>query len=296
LADSDGKAPGFWFYPADHERDVQMLSLAAQGLWMRMLCWMSENEAHRGFLELPTGEPMTAADIGRKVGQPACRITPLLREMEHAGIFSVIRTKSTSVAQDSVADPPSTATMFNRRMLRDTHISEVRRKAAKSRYQRVVKATCEPFAKLISNAIAPAKTLQKASVTASVSVTTRMTDQRTSDTPVEQTENSPACSPAFYPETLRAIREAFPSTDDPFVMQLVESVNLKTEIDTPDLLTAEAVRECWKQDRKKQTSAGLFLQTVPQCLKTWLTQGRKSEIPKTPTVYDVIPGLREPKA
>jgi hypothetical protein len=167
----DGKAPGFWFYPADYERDVQILSLESQGLWMRMLCWMSENESRRGFLELPNGQPMNSIDIARKVGGDVRTIRKLLRELEHFGIFSVLR----------VGIVPSTGKqdfglVFNRRMVRDTHISSVRRKAANARYKKVESVKheyfpeiegqiCSTFAPAIAPAIAPAKTLQNASVT-----------------------------------------------------------------------------------------------------------------------------------
>jgi hypothetical protein len=156
----DGKAPGFWFYPADYERDVQILSLAAQGLWMRMLCWMSENENHRGFLELPSGEPMTASDIARKIGCHGNHVRKLLREMEHAGVFSVLETVPVSIGTRH-----STRLILNRRMVRDTHISTVRRKAAKARYQKVESIKSEYFALQFAEQIAPAKTLQNASVT-----------------------------------------------------------------------------------------------------------------------------------
>jgi len=111
---SDRKSPGFWFFTADFERDMQILPLAAQGLWIRMMCWASDNEAHRGFLELPTGEPMTDLDIAHRVGKPIKEVRAAIDAMRRLGTFSV----------------DSRGCIFSRRMARDTHISEVRRQAA----------------------------------------------------------------------------------------------------------------------------------------------------------------------
>jgi hypothetical protein len=134
---SDKKAPGFWFYTADYERDVQILSLTAQGLWARMLCWMSDNEAHRGFLELPTGLPMSNADIAARVGKPQKEVDKAVIEMERVGIFS----------------RDDRACIYSRRMARDTHISEVRRAAAKARLDSAKRAANGSFV----GKVAPAK-------------------------------------------------------------------------------------------------------------------------------------------
>ncbi len=126
---SDRKAPGFWFYPADYERDMQLLPMAAQGLWMRMLCWMSENEMHRGFLELPTGAPMTPQDIARRAGTSLKETQRLLACMERIGTFS----------------KDQRGCLISRRMARDTHISEARRAAAIKRLQTVERAKTGEF-------------------------------------------------------------------------------------------------------------------------------------------------------
>ena len=127
---SDRKSPGFWFFPADYERDVQILSLAAQGLWMRMLCWMSDNEAHRGFLELPNGTPMTVEDIAARAGKDIRSVRTALAQMERIGIF----------------DRDERACVLSRRMARDTHISAVRSVAASKRASIVERAKDGKFA------------------------------------------------------------------------------------------------------------------------------------------------------
>lgn len=107
-----GKAPAFQFYPADYERDVACLSLAAQGLWVRMLCKM---HWRNGYLEHPTGAAFTPDDLARSTGHQLKLITALLAEMERCGIFS----------RDEAG------VIFCRRMVRDRRISSVRSAAGK---------------------------------------------------------------------------------------------------------------------------------------------------------------------
>jgi hypothetical protein len=151
---SDKKSPGFWFYTADYERDMQILSLSSQGLWSRMLCWMSENEAHRGFAELPTGEPMGVADIAAKVGKASREVEKCLSEMARIGTYSIDDRRC----------------YYCRRMARDTHISTVRKAAAKSRMETSKRAADGSFAGNFDGTNRPAKEEQKPTVTASVSV------------------------------------------------------------------------------------------------------------------------------
>lgn len=109
---------------------MQILPLAAQGLWIRMMCWASDNEEHRGFLELPTGEPMTELDIAHRVGKPIKEVRPALDAMRRLGTFS----------------EDARGCIFSRRMARDTHISEVRRQAASKRASIIERAKDGTFA------------------------------------------------------------------------------------------------------------------------------------------------------
>ncbi len=147
---SDRKAPGFWFFTADYERDMQMLPMAAQGLWMRMLCWMSDNEIHRGFLELPNGIPMVDQDIARRAGISVKETRRLMSCMERIGTFS----------------RDERGCVLSRRMARDTHISVVRRNAAIKRATAVERAKTGEFAPAKS----PAKPEQTPTVPESESV------------------------------------------------------------------------------------------------------------------------------
>ena len=141
----DGKWPAYQHYPGDFERDLAGNSLAAQGLWIRMLGWMHQNEAHRGFLELPNGEPMTEKQISLRIGRSLKEVRPLLAELKSFGVFSVT---------------PSGA-LYCRRMARETHISEVRRAAAKSRADKSARAVDGSFVRDVAGLgdgeFAPAK-------------------------------------------------------------------------------------------------------------------------------------------
>jgi hypothetical protein len=96
-------------------------------------------------------------------------------------------------------------------------------------------------------------------------------------------ETSLARSLGAAPLTARAIRECFPATDDRFITRLTNDVaqkvaglNGQARGEPTDELIADAVRTCHEPG---QTSAGLFLHTVPECISTWLTQGRTAHIP-----------------
>lgn len=138
--DVEGKSPGFWYYPADFDRDVQMLSLAAQGLWIRMMGWMHFCE-HRGYLELPTGDPMNADDIAAKVGKAKKEVKHALSEMERIGLYS----------------RDDRGCIFCRRMVKDTRISRVRREAAAARVSEAQRAKNGTFAGANAGAKVPAK-------------------------------------------------------------------------------------------------------------------------------------------
>lgn len=71
------------FYPKDWlaEHSLKACSLAARGLWMEMLCLMSDNE-ERGFLKYD------ADALAMVVGKGADEIKLLLYELEQAHVFS----------------------------------------------------------------------------------------------------------------------------------------------------------------------------------------------------------------
>lgn len=104
------KRPAFQFYPADWRKDaaLQSCSMAAQGLWVNVMCIAHECEPY-GHLVV-NGRPMTAAQIARLVGLGERECAKLLAELEAAGVTS----KSAEGA------------IFSRRMVRDEEIRNKR--------------------------------------------------------------------------------------------------------------------------------------------------------------------------
>ncbi len=82
------KRPAFQFYPADWRKDaaLQSCSLAAQCLWVNIMCIAHECEPY-GHLVI-NGKPMTAAQIARLVGISAKECEQLLSEILDAGVAS----------------------------------------------------------------------------------------------------------------------------------------------------------------------------------------------------------------
>lgn len=105
------KKPSLQFYPGDWRKDpsVNCLSLAARGLWFEMLMLMHESP-RRGYLS------MTLRQLARSVGATLSETKSRLKELEGAKTYSV-----------DVA-----GLIFNRRMVRDEEISEVRSRAGKN--------------------------------------------------------------------------------------------------------------------------------------------------------------------
>lgn len=96
------KAPAFQFYPGDWITDsVSGCSLAAQGLWLRLMCLMHGSERY-GFLVV-NGQPMPDAMVARRIGCAVEEYRELLAELESAGVPS----------------RSETGVIYSRRMVRD---------------------------------------------------------------------------------------------------------------------------------------------------------------------------------
>lgn len=108
------KLPALQFYTSDWLADpgVRSVSFAARGLWMDVLCLMSEN-SRRGYLEL-NGIPIPLERIARMTGGQIEEVSILIDELEQAGVFS---------RKEGV--------IYNRRMDRDEEIRQIRKKAGK---------------------------------------------------------------------------------------------------------------------------------------------------------------------
>jgi hypothetical protein len=76
------------FFWNDYGNDLGLrtCSLAAQGLWMRMLTVMALAD-RPGYLAVK-GEPITAPELARLIGKDQDEVEPLFAELERRGVFS----------------------------------------------------------------------------------------------------------------------------------------------------------------------------------------------------------------
>lgn len=109
------KLPSIQFYPGDWMKDPELrsVSLEARGLWIDLLCMMSESDP-RGYLQI-NGKAPSETQIARMVGCTEEEISRGLCELSGAGVFSHTRT----------------GIIFSRRMVKDNHLIDVRRKCGK---------------------------------------------------------------------------------------------------------------------------------------------------------------------
>lgn len=79
------------FYWSDWSDDkaLKLCSLAAQGLWMRLLCIAAEAEP-MGHVAV-NGKPLTPPEMAEIVGKPLTEIEPLLAELKARGVCAVFR-------------------------------------------------------------------------------------------------------------------------------------------------------------------------------------------------------------
>lgn len=98
------------FYWSDYDADegLRMCSLAAQGLWMRMLCLMAR-ATPKGELRVG-GEPCTVTDLARAVGESEEMVASLLGELARRGVSSATRA----------------GVIYSRRLRKDAEISRKR--------------------------------------------------------------------------------------------------------------------------------------------------------------------------
>lgn len=103
------------FWPQDYEGDpaLRVCSLAAQGLWMRLLCAMHRSEPY-GHLTV-NGKAATPRQIAALVGASERDTSRLVSELEDAGVLS----------------RDDTGTIYSRRLVRDKAASDKGRETGK---------------------------------------------------------------------------------------------------------------------------------------------------------------------
>lgn len=110
------KRPSFQFYPADWRKDaaLQSCSMAAQGLWINLMCIAHECEPY-GYLTV-NGRPLASAQIARLVGLSPKECGALLQELVEAG----------------VAESSAEGAIYSRRMVRDERVRNARAEGGKA--------------------------------------------------------------------------------------------------------------------------------------------------------------------
>ena len=101
-----------WYWQ-DWEADtgLRASSLAAQGLWMRMLSIMARSKK-KGFL-LDGEKQMESKTLAKLTGEPVVAIETLTEELRRHSVFSQL----------------TDGTIFNRRMVKESEISDIRSRA-----------------------------------------------------------------------------------------------------------------------------------------------------------------------
>lgn len=121
----------FWWQDWQNDHALKACSLAAQGLWMQLLCIMNA-ATPRGYLLL-NGKPPTAKQLATIIGATLKEIAALLAELRDAGVYS----------------HDTTGIIYSRRMVRDT--------AATEHGQRTGKLGGNPHLKRRTNGAHPTK-------------------------------------------------------------------------------------------------------------------------------------------
>lgn len=123
------KDPWSKFFWSDWEADqgLRLCSLAAQGLWMRMLCVCARHEP-KGYLAI-NGNPLVVEDIARLAGVAETEAGILMEELGRNGVFS--RNRSGCI--------------YSRRMVRDEKRSKEGRKWKKQGLAQAAETTGEKF-------------------------------------------------------------------------------------------------------------------------------------------------------
>ena len=113
----DNKLPAFQFYPADWRKDpsVQLLSYHDKGIWFEMLCLMHESP-ERGKLVMHNGEAIPEEGLARLLGLDNQTLNQSL---------------TTLLAYGVAKQEPETKVIFNKRMVNDEKLRQIRKEAGK---------------------------------------------------------------------------------------------------------------------------------------------------------------------
>ena len=109
--------PFMKFYVRDwiSDPELRMVSLAARGLWIECLCYMHQAK-RRGYLETPNGNPISVECLSRLSGTFEHTLKGAMDELLEHGIPGVC---------------PDTGIWYSRRMVKESHKSELCSQAGK---------------------------------------------------------------------------------------------------------------------------------------------------------------------
>ena len=234
------KLPYMQFYVNDWLADdaVRASSPEARALWIDLLCFM-QNSPRRGYLLAQNGKPYGVEQIARMCGFTAQRAKAMLDELHDNGVYSV--------TDDGV--------IYCRRMVRDEHISSVRRAAVSKRFDRTNQPTNAPtdgHTNDLTNGLQRSGLLQK--------------PEFRSEKPEAKSQNSEASGGLDgYPQFAAAAREYFPAVDDSLLEELIGlAIAEHPPITDVDLETV--VRAATKPHQKQAT---LWRKTIPEVIRSW---------------------------
>jgi len=227
------KLPYIPFFVNDWIADTQMLSIGARGLWLEMLLRMWQAPS-KGYFVNASGVPFSLQQTAKMIGANIEQTEELLSELRDNGICS----------QD--AD----GVYFNRRMARESRLSQVRSEAGKS----------------------GAKAKQTAQASSQQSESNALVRARSRDIPEPYSRSqkldskAAAAVVASFPRFAAAARSIFPTTDDLLVAELVVLSQAEySEISDSDLerLILYGVQ------KRDQRSQALWRNTLPEAVRSW---------------------------
>lgn len=235
------KLPYIQFFVADYLRDTRGCSLEARGLWADLLCYMHISP-QRGHLLNESGEPFSLQELARIAGDTLKRTALVMAELKRNGVYSTT----------------DAGVVFNRRMVRESALSEVRSEVAKKRWS-----------KGFASQNGHAKPMQASEADADDDV---LPKARSKHQPPAAAADSPraallthAVGVEKFPLYAAAARRHFPSVDDGLLIELLALAQaVVPAVDDEDM---ERVIKAATQPN--QRSAALWRKTVPEVVKSW---------------------------
>lgn len=204
------KAPAFQFYPADYQRDTRVLTAAAKGVWMDVLCtlWWTPEYVRQ--------KTMTLDEWSRTCGVTNSEFSAILEQFERHSICDIQRNSNGEV------------TLQSRRMLKDDPEREKNRK-------RQAKFKAKRKKQYDGNGeITPKSQCSSSSSSSSV---TKVTLSGEGDETYQILHEEPALSGMSYEQDLQARRSAGFKINDPNLVELarqaVGEAMLMGELDHP---------------------------------------------------------------